>query len=692
MPRFFAFYILVFILTCTSCASLDKLFVTEDPDSAFDNKEYAVAAALYTEEYDQIDNLIDQAKLAFKIGECHRLANNTNQAESWYEKSLQYYSEPEVFYKYGLMQKSNEKYEQAVRTFKEYARSNPLDRANATRQIRSCQTALEWKAEPTDFEIFNLSEINSPASDYGPILLGDQLVFTSARSSATGEGLYGWTGEKHSDIFVADKVGESGYGHVRAFSELLNTPYNEGALSFNREMDEVYFTRCGSPKDESKKDEQESDDFCGIYFASLDEVSGEWNEPELLDLFESDSINVGHPSISPDGKYLFLSADAPGGLGDKDIYVSEKKLLGWSYPKNLGPAVNTSSYEGFPYMHVDGKLYFASSGHLGMGGLDVFSSEIDGNRWGKVENLKYPINSAGDDLGIIFQTSIAPELVDSIESIGFVASSRMGGQGNDDIYKFVLNYPVEEPEPEPEPEVVEVIEPEPIILLVGTVSGKQYEDANDPKSSYLGNERLPDAVVEVLGLNAESTFVERIIANGQGSFELVIEPNSELKVSGSKVEFFSASKNVNTFEPSAKDTTIINVDLVLDRIFKEREIVLDNIYYDLASAEIREDAKPVLDKLALLLQDNPNIQIELGAHTDSRGQDRYNQELSAQRAQSVVNYVAKRGVAPQRMRSRGYGESALVNDCADGVNCSEEEHQVNRRTTFKVISDSFRSR
>lgn len=685
MPRQIVLILICFVFCCTACTSLDKLFVEVDPNIMFENKEYASAAKLFEEQYEDVGNLVDQAKLAFKIGECHRLANNTFRAQEWYQKALNYYSEPELFYKFGLMQKTNEQYEEAMRTFKEYARSNPIDRANATRQIRSCQMAIDWKKEPTDFKIFNLADINSPASDYGPVLMGNSLVFSSARSGATGEEIYGWTGEKHSDLFVADMVGRSSFENVRSFSDLLNTPYNEGTLSFNAEMSEVYFTRCGSPSE----DEEAGDDYCGLYFATKDAGSGDWSEPELLDLFEADSINVGQPNVSPDGKFLFFSADAPGGLGDKDIYVSTKKLLGWSYPKNLGPGVNTSKYDGFPYLHTDGKLYFASDGHMGMGGLDVFSAVIENSRWGKVENLKYPINSAADDLGIVFQTSIAPELVDSIEAIGYVTSSRKGGQGNDDIYKLVLGIPQEEPEPEP---VIVEKEPQPLILLVGTVSGKEYENPNDPKSAYLGNARLADAVVEILGLNAESTFIERIVADGQGNFEIEIEPNSELKVSGSKVEYFSASKNVRTFEANAKDTTIINVDLVLDRIFKQQEIVMDNIYYDLDSFEIRDDAKPVLDKLALLLQDNPNIQIELGAHTDSRGQDRYNQELSAKRAASVVRYVAKRGVDPQRMRSRGYGESALVNDCVDGANCSEEEHQINRRTTFKVISDSFRSR
>lgn len=685
MPRLRYLLFFSFLVFCSSCASLDKLFVEDaDADTLFDNKEYALAAKLYAEDYEQIGNLVEQAKMAFKIGECYRLANNTFRAQEWYKKALNYYSEPEVFYKYGLMQKSNEQYEEAMRTFKEYARSNPIDRANATREIRSCQMAIDWKEDPTDFEIVNLADINSPSSDYGPVLMGNSLIFTSARSAATGEDIYGWTGEKHSDLFIADMKGKSSFENIRAFSETLNTPYNEGTVSFNADMNEVYFTRCGSPED----DEKEGDDYCGIYFATKDISTGDWTEPTHLDLFEADSINVGQPNISPDGKYLYFSADAPGGLGGKDIYVSEKKLLGWSYPKNLGPGVNTSNYEGFPYLHVDGKLYFASNGHMGMGGLDVFSSEIDGNRWGKVENLKYPINSAGDDLGIVFQTSIDPELVDSIESIGYLTSSRKGGKGNDDIYKLVLGFPKEEPEPE----IVEPLEPESLILLVGTVSGKQYQDADDPKSAYLGNERLPDAVVEILGLNAESTFLERIVADGDGNFELAIEANSELKVSGSKIDFFSASKNVRTFDSVTGDTTVIKVDLVLDRIFKEKEIVMDNIYYDLDSFEIREDAKPVLDKLAMLLQDNPNIQIELGAHTDSRGQEKYNQELSAKRAASVVRYVAQRGVEPSRMRSRGYGESALVNQCADGVECTEEEHQVNRRTTFKVISDSFRSR
>lgn len=664
-----------------SCKSLEDLFVQVDAATAFQNKEYTVAADLLQDEYEQQGNELEKSKIAFRIAECYRLSNKTVPAEQWYKNALQFYSEPEAYYKYGLMQKANGKYREAVKTFTEYARSNPIDRANAKRQMRSCQMAEEWMDEPLDYKIFPLVGINSPASDYAPVLFGDdKLIFTSSRSDAAGEGIYGWTGEKHSDFFQATKSGMGEFSNAISFSDSLNTNVNEGTITFSSDLKEAYFTRCGNDVDDG-------DDYCGIFYSQFSD--GNWSLPEQVILFESDSINVGQPFLSPDGKNLFFSADAPGGIGDKDIYVSEMELLGWGAPKNLGPRVNTIDYEGFPYMHSDGKLYFASNGHLGMGGLDVFSASFTKGRWDKVENLQYPINSPADDLGIIFQPSIPPALIDSVEAIGYITSSRKGGAGNDDIFQFVLTYPQEEEEPEPVEE-----EPRLVILLEGIVKGKEYADPNNSKSEVIGTSPIEEAVVEVLGLNLESVIAERLITDEKGQFSLELEQSSEYKVSGSKVDFFSDYKNVKTLrvDENMKDTLRVNVELVLNRIFKQQEITLDNIYYDLDSFAIRDDAKPVLNELSALLAENPSIQIELGSHTDSRGQDKYNQELSQNRAQAVVTYLARTGIDGRRMVAKGYGETALVNGCADGVECEEFEHQQNRRTTFKVLSDTFRAR
>jgi len=667
-----------------------------DGQTAFDSKQYAIAADLLNEEYNKADNPLDKAEIAYQIADSYRYSNQPAKAADWYLKALEYSLDPVVPYKYALMLKQTEKYEEAIATLNKYAKENPLDRSRATRQIKSCQLAKEWSEKPSSYKIYSLDSINSKFSDYSPVIFNDEyLVFTSARSDNLEESKYGWTGEGYSNLYIASfKEDKNRFSSPQAFSKNINSAFNDGTVTFADNFNTMYFTRC--------VDEDFSENFCQIYFS--ERTNNDWSEAERIELFV-DSVNIGQPFISPDGKQLFFSSDALEGYGEKDIYVSIKTNNEWGYPINLGPEVNTEGYEGFPYFHSDGTLYFASSGHLGMGGLDIFSAKPKSkNRYGEVKNLAYPINSGADDFGIVFSNFINPEEMETIEAKGFLSSSRSGGYGSDDVYAFTLEIEKEEePEPEPieptivnnpEPIVKPTIKPEPVVvdipkgpvyILEGQIVTKVYLNPDDPKSMTDNTQPLPEAIAEVIGMDYTSTISNRIVTDEQGKFSIVLEAETDYRVSGTKPGYFNKSTTVSTKNKYGNDTTFVSVLLELDKIFANKEVTIDNIYYDLDKFDIRPDAAIILDGLAEVLFENPSIQIELGAHTDSRGSDRYNLDLSSKRAASAVTYLSSKGIDASRLSSRGYGETQLVNQCANGVDCSDEDHQQNRRTTFKVI-------
>lgn len=688
MIRVFSFFICIIILS-SGCKTL---FEVLDAETAYNSKQYSVASEMLIEEHEREGNPLIKSELAYKIGECYNYSNNPEKAARWYKKALEYAQDPIVSLKYGLMLKSLERYDEAKEIFTAYGLENPLDKRRASKEIKACNLALEWQDESQQISLKELSSLNSSASDFSPVFYeSNAMVFSSSRTDATGDEKYGWTGQDYFDLFIADGTGVNEFTGVRPFEGSINTAYNEGTVTFSADHRTMVFTRCGSENPEN--------DYCDLFISYRDKL-GLWSEAEMLDLFE-DSVNVAQPYLSPDGKELYFASDAYGGYGEKDIYKSKKTIDGWSYPTNLGPEINTEGYEGFPYIHTNGDLYFASDGHLGMGGLDIFKAKRkNAKRFSGIENLKAPMNSGADDFGIIFRPFLQPEAMDSIEEAGYFTSSRSGGTGGDDIYYFQVN--VEEPIDSseivalvPDPVVKEPVEKvkinEPTVLPVtyilnGKILTKTYANDDDPNSKVVSTIPALDAIAEILGVSNSSIALREITGN-TGDFSAVLEAEADFRVSASLPGYFRQSKTVSTKGKTAApgETVEVYVELELDKIFLNKEVTLDNIYYDLDKSEIRPDAALILDQLVEVLFENPGIRVELGAHTDSRGSDTYNQSLSAERAQSAVNYLSSRGIDISRLMSRGYGETALVNECEDGVDCSDEAHQQNRRTTFKVL-------
>lgn len=653
------FLVVLFALLLASCGASDKL---KSGDILFQEKNYDLAAIAYKDEYQAEEVPQTKAEKAFKVGECYRLNADYKQAEKWYELSMKSGYDAIATYNYGLMLKQNEKYKQAIDQFTKYAREEPFQKELALNQIRQCTDAIKWQKERGSFAITNLSSINTPASEYGPVLLEDgSLLFTSDRFDATGSDTYGWTGERYSDIFLTKKVGD-GFQGLIPFDQIVNSGANEGTPNISADGTELFFTRCGS--------QGKLDDYCAIYY-SVKQTVGGWSSPVKLGFF-SDTVNVGHPFLLKDGSALIFSADAEGGYGGNDLYISYFVDGYFDDPQNLGSTINSEGDELFPYIGADGTLYYASNGLPGLGGLDIFSARKEGTVWKDPENLKLPINSGYDDYAIQYIKQKPVDANDAVRQQGYFTSNRPGGSGKDDIYEFKVSN-------------------ENLYVLEGVVLEKIFEDPKDPNSKVIDLQAVENADIVLKTYSAGLPVVGTGKSDKYGRFEFDLEKETNYYVSGNKDGYLKKSLDFSTkgLRDLKNILITVKVRLILEKIYEEREIVIPNIYYDFDKATLRPESELVLDSLYTMFVDNPDIVVEIGSHTDSRGKDDYNQTLSQARAKSVTDYLVSKGVNAERLKAVGYGETKLVNDCGNDSDCTEEEHQKNRRTTFKILSERF---
>ncbi|HXH19999.1 MAG TPA: OmpA family protein [Chitinophagales bacterium] len=631
---------------------------------AFQQKSYALAASLFKTEFNEENDAKQKAYKAFMAGESYRFSNNTQEAEKWYAEALSLnYEQPVVKLNYGLMLMANEKYNQAITQFNEYSRDDPFNKQKALELIKACKEASKWQSARTSMVLTNLSYLNTDANEYAPVFFKNKdLVFTSDKFDALGGETYNWTGEKFSDIFISKREANGEYRTNVSFSPQINSGFNDGTPAFNENFDILYFTRCGS---QGKKD-----DFCKIYESTFDGVY--WSNPVPVSLF-GDTVNTGTPWLSKDATTMLFAADVPAsGYGGKDLYITYYEEDHWTQPQNLGNEINTAGDEMFPYVDDEGTLYFSSSGHPGMGGLDIFSAHKSGKIWKNVVNLKPPINSGADDFGILFEKIKPRDENDPVRSSGYFSSSREGGRGGDDLYHFMLAN-------------------ENIFRLDGIVLEKIFENPADPNSKVIDLVPLPATMLTLKKYEGGLKLIDTVLADKFGKFTFDLEPNSHYKLNSEKQGFFNKAQDVTTKGLRDLENILITIKVrvLMERIYEEKEIVLQNIYYDYDSTVLRDDSKPVLDTLVALLNENPDVIVEIGSHTDSRGSDEYNMVLSQGRAESVVRYLIEKGIDAKRVRAKGYGETRLVNHCGNDVECTEEEHQHNRRTTFKVLSEKL---
>ena len=638
-----AILLLLFLIGCLRIQAQENKpvnpvdFEIQKADVAFNNKKYNTAALLYKKIYGKVKEEELKNKVLFKIAESYRLSNNFTQAFNWYEQLINTkYPDPKILYSYGLLLKNFERYDDAARMFGDYLFEVPGDAA-AQREIEACKAAARWKNTPEKYNITLVPNVNTEFSDYAPFLSAGKLMWSSSRNEATGNIIFEWTGQKCADIFEATFTNDA-IGAVTKTNGLVNSNFNEGVSWVDSTNTTLYFTQCNGIDGKGLN--------CKIYVSY--NQNNQWTQPQALP-FCSDSFSVGHPTFTADGKRMFFASNMPGSLGEKDIYyIDYNPITGkWGKPTNLGPNVNTTEDDMFPSVHPDGRIFFASKGHYGMGGLDLFYTKDSAGTYTKAQNLKSPINGGGDDFGITF-----PLANQSADAIALYTSNRVGGKGDDDIYKISVK---------------------PFLVLV---KGKvlNVED-NTP----------------IKGAQVEISSTIKLKTDGNGEFTGELSLNQLYAITAAKENFFK-SNAVDVSTQSIKADTTINLTFALTPIPDENvELTLRGIYYDLDRYEIRSDAARVLDSLVTILKNNPTLVIELASHTDSRAAEDYNLKLSQKRAQSCVDYLVGKGIAKARLKAVGYGESKLVNDCADGVDCTEEQHQENRRTTFRVLSNDYKN-
>lgn len=616
----------------------------------FKKMEYFSAGENYKAVFSKSKNKDEKNEACFQTAECYRLSNDMKNAESWYRKTVK--ADPkntEAQLRLAQALKANQKFTEAIIEFNAYKKLTGGGEL-VENELKGCELALKWKNEKTRYIIENVKSVNTKWSDFAPSLYKkDMLFFTSDREKGASTKVYGWTGNNYTDLYKVTykidkkKPNEISFGVPSLVDKnVVNSDYNDGTNAFDGKFTTMYYTQCNGRDGKGKK--------CRIFMSAGQ--GSEWQTPEVL-AFSTDSFNCGHPFITKDGSTLYFSSDMPGGYGGKDIWFVtwSKRGKAWGDPVNLGPTINTAGDEMFPFMRDDGMLFFSSNGHVTLGGVDIFYSKGEGTDWSSPVNMKTPINSGGDDFSIVFYPGDNER--------GFFTSNREGGRGQDDIYRFYMT------------------------PLVFTLSGI----ARDSKTK----EVLSDTKLTIT--NSTDTTKLIVKTDNKGFYKITLKPRTDYELYGRHEDYFDSKTEFQTTKGLEQSTDLVQ-DLYLEPFDYTSIFTLEGIYYDLDKANIRPDAAKVLDTIVVLLSKYPKIRLELGSHTDCRSDSVYNRGLSQRRADSAVAYIVRQGVDSLRLIARGYGESMLVNDCAceGGVvkrRCSEEEHQMNRRTTFKLLDNKY---
>lgn len=656
--------LLSFLILISGCAYTVKV---TDGDTAMDRYQFDRAIAYYEKDLDRARSRVQKGRTALKLAECHSRKNDPERALPYYEMAWNNQAGVAALRGKAYSLKMMERYDEAIETFEQLGEEIG-SRYEFRRDIQSCSLAIAWKKQASGLEAESLP-VNSAASDYAAAFLpGGIIAFSSDRGAlAKDKDRYLWTGKVFSDILTTDSAGQLVGKLPEDLLTLVNSPAHEGSLVMDPSGEHLFFTRCGG-------NETHEDQFCRIYGSSKE--NGTWRTPEPLP-FCTGTFNYGHAWPSADGRVLVFSSDDPQGIGGYDLYSVERTESGWSAPMLLPLTINTPGDEMFPVL--DGEfLYFASDHHPGMGGLDIFRTRRTGPRsWTVPENMMPPINSGADDFAFVPAREPSAGNVAGRGPAWF-SSSRPGGKGGDDLYELRKQPPILIVDPGP------TGKPETSFYLDVFVLTRIYLDPEDPNSTQLGRKAIEGATLRISG--SKDTVMQTM---SEEPASLRIQPGQVFEVTATATGYLNALARFDARDISS-DIRVpeqrFELEIVLEKPFVNREVVLENIYYDYDRWEIRPDAEPSLDRLASLLLSNPTILIELASHTDCRGTAGYNQELSQRRAQSAVDYLIGKGVEARRLRPAGYGESKPANSCACSQ-CTEAEHQQNRRTSFRILED-----
>jgi peptidoglycan-associated lipoprotein len=645
----------------------------EKGDEAFNNYMYEIAIDFYEKSLPQIKTDENKAIVNYKLGICYFEIAMYDKAERSFTKAFTIttfnnvetpqLSKTEVLLRYAESLRMSGKYEKAIDIYNLYLKNQPNDK-RAVNGREACFNAPKWMSRPTRYEIMNAAEFNSNKLDFSPVWASKdyrEIYFTTSRDGSMGNRSNYKSGQKFTDLFTISEDRKSSWSQPVPVEGGINSEHDEGAAALSSKGTEIFFTRCQAGK--------QLDEPCKIYFST--KRGNMWSPPVQVVISGFENAEVGYPTLDKQGTKMIFASNKSGGYGGMDLYIAdiERKTGKIIAPMNLGFKVNTQGDEVFPFLRDDGKLFFASNGWGGMGGLDMYMAEPDGyGAFIEPENLKYPLNSSYDDFGIIFKGN---------NEEGYFTSNRPGGKGGDDIYSFML--------------------PPLKVSLEGLV-----KDTTD----LLRVIRLKGAKITLLD---ENGVVSNMLSDEMGTFsyELSVNHNYTVKAEIDQ-DYFANSVSFTT--KGVEYDTIIKVNLNIARI--PVIIELPNIEYEYDKADLLPESTVALDGLVKTLNDNPHITIELRAHTDFRGNDDYNMELSLQRAQSCVDYLILKGIDPERLTARGFGETRPKNVTAKDaeenkflkkddllsqsfiLNLSSKEqqeicHQLNRRTEFSVMSKDY---
>lgn len=704
-------------------------------DRFFEARKHKEAIELYQEVLSKND--LPEAKV--KLADSYRKILDYANAEQWYSQAV---TAPDVnplaLYYYARVLQYNNKCNEAEQWYQQYLRLRPYDTRKKQLQ-RACAYADELLKKNTNVYTTHLADFNSPSSDFGPAFYKNGLVFASV-------GNHGYFDLQFIEILAQPEALE--YGQRQRFSDKLRSQYHDAMVTFNADFTEIYLTR-------SRKNEvTELKEFKPLEIVRAQFLNDStWSALESLP-FNSDDYSVAHPALTPDGNRLFFSSNMPGGFGGRDLYFIEKIDGLWGMPINLGPHINTEGDELFPY-YQGNRLYFASDGQLGLGGMDLFYAEDLGNGdWSEVENLGAPINSPYDDYGIVIKSN---------GQLGYFTSNRPGGVGSDDIYSFVQSQArfvlqfvnaannqalpdVQITQTEGTPVFVKQEENQAFINLIGgqcvrfSFESKGYNAETEEICATENGEQkiiirlqreitrlvgqvldqntnqpVAGAQLKIEGKNCDALF---ITSNADGKYDIPLKEDCCYQIRAEKNNFFTQNvkepictegvfgaieKNIYLQPFTAPQETTVPKAIAsnVKSDFAPEEVknftrsaknyeggsiaYLLHLYYDSGHASVRKEALPELEKLLRLLQDNPSLIVEISSHTDSRGDARYNQKLSQRRADAVSAWLVQRGIKKERLVAVGYGETKLINPCEIEEDCSEEAHQMNRRTEFRVL-------
>lgn len=627
----------IFIITLLSSSILTaQSNETKRADKHFNKYEFVEAAVDYLK---IVNDEKADTYVYGQLAECYYNVFNTVEAEKWYAKALETSTDPEMVYNYSQMLKANGKYDESNAQLDVFATMRPADhRAIAFRENPNYLPKILEKGKK--FNVQNLS-INSEVSDFGGTLKNGKLYITSARNN--NRKTYGWNEEPFLDIYTANVTADGELQTPSIIEENINTKYHEGIVSFSPDGNTMYFSRESYYEKKYERDSLTKYKISVLNLYKSINQEGQWSEAEALSL-NGDNYSVKNPSVSPDGKTLYFASDKSGGFGNFDIYsapIDQNGSVGEA--TNMGQKLNTEGQEMFPFISSNNTLYFSSNGHLGLGGLDVFFAKIIDGKIGPVRNIGIPVNGNADDFAFSFNEETEE---------GFVSSNRLvdGEDMSDDIYAIKRLQPICD------------------VLVTVTV--------RDSKSGEI----LEGAVVSIQ--DSEGNIFGTKTSNAEGIVEYIIECDIDTKLVGSKIDYESgATLLAGTSEEEVSAELLISP---IDEIILANKVILSPIYFDFDKSNITAQAAFELDKLVQLMTKYKSIKISAESHTDSRGSNSYNLSLSERRALSTAQYVISKGVDASRITGTGKGETMPSTDC--GGSCNEEEHQLNRRSEFLILS------